>query len=131
MSRVVVIVAFLALVHGVDSIDALEPKPEKAEPSVWMRHKLDRSKDILEGLAQGDFDKIAKAAQALKVLSKVEAFARGDVSGYRRHLENFEDAVDEISNQANNDNLEGATLAFQQLTTSCVKCHAQIRKAKR
>jgi cytochrome c556 len=103
---------------------------EKAERSVWMKQKLDRSKDILEGLSQGDFDKVAQAAQAMRLLSKIEAFARGGTPGYRKHLESFEDATDEILNQANNDNLEGVTLAFHQLTSSCVKCHKELRKEK-
>jgi cytochrome c556 len=130
MNRSLFVVALLLMVAAIPAAKAEDQKPEKSEPSFWMKQKLDRSKDILEGLSTGDFDKVAKAAQALRLLSKIEAFARGGTPGYRKQLENFEDATDEIVNQANNDNLEGVTLAFHQLTSSCVKCHKQLRKSK-
>lgn len=131
MTRSIFVLALLLMTAAIPSALADDEKPDKAQPSVWMEQKLDRSKDILEGLSTGDFDKVAKAAKALRLLSKIEAFARGGTPGYRKQLENFEDATDEIVNQANNNNLEGVTLAFHQLTSSCVKCHKQLRKDKK
>lgn len=97
---------------------------------MWMKQKLERSKDIMEGLATGDFDQIAKSAEALKLLAKVEAFARGKTAGYRTQLQLFNEANEELIRQANEENLEGVALSFHQLTNSCVQCHKQLRKAK-
>jgi hypothetical protein len=107
-----------------------EPKaPEAAEsqPSVWMRKKLDYSRNILAGLASEDFDKVVVNAQAMQGMSKFESFIRGKVPGYRTQLEVFQDANEQIIKQAQKDNVEGAALAFTQLTISCVNCHKQLR----
>lgn len=100
-----------------------------AEPSVWMRKKLDYSKEILEGISTADFDQIAKNAEAMRALGKIEAFVRSRTPGYRTQMQIFDEANAEILKQANRDNLEGSALAFTQLTISCVNCHKQIREA--
>ncbi|WP_425616688.1 hypothetical protein NA78x_000341 [Anatilimnocola sp. NA78] len=98
--------------------------------SFWMKKKLDFSKNILEGIASGDCDKIAQNAQTMRSLSKIEAFMRGRNPGYRGQLISFEMSLDEIIRQANKDNIEGVTLGFNQLTVSCVQCHKQLRESK-
>jgi len=101
--------------------------PGESEPSVWMKKKLEYSQNILSGIATADFDKIAASAQALQGLSKIEAFVRSRTPGYRTQLEIFMDANAEIIRQANDDNVDGAALAFTQMTISCVNCHKQLR----
>lgn len=111
-----------------------DKKPAAAredEPSIWMKKKLDYSQNILAGLATADFDQVAENAQAMQGLSKLEWFVRGQAPGYRTQLEIFQDANKEIIRQAQQDNLEGATLAFTQLTLSCVNCHKQLRASKK
>jgi cytochrome c556 len=66
-------------------------------------------------------------AEAMQGLSKVEWFIRGKTPGYRTQLKIFL----EIIKQAKQNNLEGSTLAFSQLTISCVNCHKRLRASKR
>jgi cytochrome c556 len=108
-----------------------EPAETSNQPSIWMKKKMDYSQNILSGLATADFDKIAENAQAMQGLSKMEWFVRGKMPGYRTQLEIFLDANAEILKQAKQDNLEGSTLAFTQLTISCVNCHKQLRAEKK
>lgn len=96
--------------------------------SVWMKKKLEYSQNIFGGIAAGDFDKIVQNAEKLRALNKVEVFVRGRTAAYGTQLNMFQDANEEIIRQANKDNLEGATLAFTQLTLSCVNCHKHLRK---
>jgi len=105
-------------------------EPAETQPSVWMRTKLDFSRNILAGLASEDFDKVAANAQAMQGMGKLEWFIRGKMPGYRTQLEVFQDANEEIIRQAQKDNVEGAALAFTQLTISCVNCHRRLREAK-
>ena len=98
--------------------------------SFWMERKLHLSKDLLAGITAADFDKIAVSAQAMRGLNKVEAFIRSRTPGYRTQLQIFDESLAEIVEQADKDNVEGAALAFTQLTISCVNCHKQIRAAK-
>jgi hypothetical protein len=114
---------------------AAQEKPEKQETkdqpaSFWMKKKLDYAQNILSGIALGDFDKIAQNGEAMRGLSKIEGFFRRQMPGYGGQLQIFEQAVDEIIRQANKDNVDGAALAFTQLTISCVNCHKHIREAK-
>lgn len=100
------------------------------EASVWMRRKLDYSQQILGGIAEADFDRIATNAKAMRALSKVEGFVRGRTPGYRSQLQIFENAADQLIKHAEKDNVDGAALAFTQLTISCVNCHKHLRESK-
>jgi soluble cytochrome b562 len=123
-------VFFLAL-FTVQTCCGQEPSANKVdEESIWMKKKLEYSRHILEGLATADFDKIASNAQAMQSLNKIENFIRGRTPGYRHQLQIFQSATAEILKQAEQENVEGAALAFTQLTTSCVNCHKQLRIAK-
>jgi hypothetical protein len=95
-----------------------------------MRLKLDYSRNILAGLASEDFDKIAKNAEAMQGMSRFEGFIRGKMPGYRSQLQVFQSANEELVRQAQKDNVEGAALAFTQLTISCVNCHKQLRDGR-
>jgi len=46
-------------------------------------------------------------------------------------MASFDLATRELKRQAHAESIEGATLAFNQLTTSCVTCHQTIREAAR
>jgi deoxyribodipyrimidine photolyase-like uncharacterized protein len=104
---------------------------EEHPVSYWMQKKLEYSQAILAGLASGEMEKIAKAAEQMKVLNRVEGFIRSQVPGYPEQMHAFEFATQEVERQARLKNLEGSTLAFHQLTTSCVNCHKLIREQRR
>lgn len=108
------------------------PAGEKEEkPDVWMQKKLKFSQQILAGIAAGDFDQIARSADTLKGLDKIESFIRARTPRYRVQLQLFQDANEEIIRQADAENLEGVTLAFNQLTISCVNCHKHLREEEK
>ncbi|MFN0020202.1 MAG: hypothetical protein ACKVP0_18225 [Pirellulaceae bacterium] len=104
-----------------------EGKIDDKNPSIWMKKKLDYSQNILAGITAEDFDKIADNARAMKGLGKFEAFVRSRNAAYTRQLQVFDEINDEMIRQADNDNVEGVTLAFTQLTVNCVNCHKVLR----
>ena len=67
----------------------------------------------------------------MKALSRIEGFVRGRTPGYRTQLQIFQDATEELMRQAEKENVDGAALAFTQLTISCVNCHKQLREAEK
>jgi hypothetical protein len=104
---------------------------DKNQPTnFWMKKKLEYSQNILAGIANADFDKIVANAQAMRQLSQIEGFLHGQTPGYRTQLHIFEEAAGEIIRQGKKDNVDGAALAFTQLTISCVNCHKQLREKK-
>jgi len=115
---------------GIAKGDEKEGASKEQPISFWMKKKLDYSQNILGGIANADFDKIVENAEAMRTLSKVEGFVRGQTPGYRTQLHIFEESADEIIRQGKKDSVEGAALAFTQLTISCVNCHKRLREAK-
>jgi hypothetical protein len=123
-------ICFAVMVLAVAMIAKGDDKlaPDNNQPvSFWMQKKLEYSQNILAGIANADFDKVVANAQSMRNLSKVEGFVRAQAPGYRAQLHIFEESADEIIRQGKKDNVEGAALAFTQLTISCVNCHKHLR----
>jgi hypothetical protein len=111
---------------------AQEQKPsEQEKSSVWMKKKLEFSQNILAGLTESDFDKVRANAEAMNVLGYLEKWTRGDRPDYKKQVVFFEFANQELICQAKEKNLDGATLAYNQLTVTCVQCHKIVRDAKK
>jgi cytochrome c556 len=105
------------------------PKVTEEQPmSFWMEKKLDFSKSILEALTTGDHDRMAADAEQMRMLGRIEGFVRRKNADYRMQMRTFELANQELVRQAKRKNTEGALLAFNQLTASCVACHALLRE---
>ncbi len=102
-------------------------QPKHEETSFWMLKKLEYTSRILEGLAKEDYAEIGKAARSMKALTHMERWVRAGMPEYRTQLRNFERANDQIIRHADNEQLDGAALAYVQLTLSCVECHKIVR----
>ena len=98
--------------------------------SFWMEQKLRLSKELLVGLANADFESILRSAEIMRGLNRVEVFVRRKPEGYRDQLRFFNMANRSLRKAAQEENLEAATLAFNQMTISCVNCHKHLRDAK-
>jgi cytochrome c556 len=96
--------------------------------SFWMKSKLNASKSALEALAKGDFATLEKDAEHMRLIGRLEGFVRRQNPDYKAHLHTFDLANQELVRQAKRNNAEGAALAFNQLTNSCVACHVMLRE---
>ena len=132
IKAVLALCVFCAGISGGSAANGDEKQPGGQEQpmSYWMKRKLEYSQNILSGIAKADFTAIEANAQSMRNLSKIEGFIRRQAPGYTTQLQVFEQSNDEIIRQARNHNVEGAALAFTQLTISCVNCHKQLREAK-
>jgi hypothetical protein len=113
---------------------APKTQPETAKNkggSVWMKVKLRSSQNILRGLTLGDFDLIEENARRMNNFGRLEKLVHSRNAEYQTQLKFLEHANQELMRQAEKKNLDGATLAFVQLTTSCINCHRTIRDGKR
>jgi acyl-CoA synthetase (NDP forming) len=125
--RVLLTLLFLSVACTV-TYWAVASQDAKPAESVWMKKKLEYSKDILEGVTTENFETIERAATAMQRLSELEGFVRRkDTKAYRAQLAVFEFANEELLRHAETKNVDGAALAFTQLTLSCVNCHKQLR----
>jgi hypothetical protein len=96
--------------------------------SFWMSKKLDYSKSMLEQLTKGDFDSLEREARKLRSLGKMEGFIRRRNADYVTQLQTFDMAISELIRHSNKGSAEGAVLAFNHMTTSCVACHQLLRQ---
>jgi hypothetical protein len=106
-------------------------KDTEDKASLWMKQKLLNSKAILEGLTREDFKLIQDNAQTMQFMGYLERWLRKDAQGYKEQLHAFEYANAALVRAARDKNLDGATLAYTQLTISCVQCHKIVRSATR
>jgi hypothetical protein len=102
-----------------------ESKPEKknANLTAFMRKKLNSAQDIIEGLALEDFEKIEKGARELKASSAAAEFRMIHDKVYADFADDFHRTAAKLEKAATEKRLEGATLAFMDLTMNCVECH--------
>jgi hypothetical protein len=127
-------VLFIAVVAATVSFSAplcfpTEPGDEK-NPSFWMEKKLEYSQKVLVGLAKKDFEEIGKRARSLAALNQMERWVRSGVPEYRAQLQIFQNANQQLIRAADHENLDGAAMAYVQLTLSCVNCHKVMRDTR-
>ena len=105
-------------------------EPEQKTQSYWMKKKLEYSQNILSGLATEDFKKIKENAASMKALDVLEKFVHPRDKDYRMQLQTFQFSNDELIRNAREKNIDGAALAYVQLTVSCVNCHKVLRSTR-
>lgn len=111
-------------------LEASPAPQEKAGVKRFMRAKLEASQTVLEGLVTENFDQVITGAEKMNVMSKAAEWqvVKGPI--YNQHSAEFQRASQRLIKQAKEKNLEGATLAYLQLTMNCVTCHKYVRGAK-
>ena len=95
-----------------------------------MAEKLNNSKMLLEGIAMGDFNKVSNSAEKLIQLSKTAEWFVFKTPRYELHSNEFRRAAETIVSKARQKNLDGVTLAYFDLTMSCVRCHQYVRDVR-
>ncbi|MFO0952687.1 MAG: hypothetical protein U0835_16375 [Isosphaeraceae bacterium] len=108
-----------------------DPPKTQAEPSVWMKQKLAASHNVLTALAKEDYNAIEANAKTMLAVGFLESFARADAPGYREMMADFRYANRSLVLASKEKNLDGATVAYVQLTLSCVNCHKIVRGSPR
>ncbi len=124
--RIMTIVFLLVWAILVQALAGQEPG--SAKTATFMRMKLQPSKELLEGLAMNDFDSIKKNAGTIKNLLLDENWMVVQSDEYRRQTLEFRKLVDQIRDSADKKNIDGATLAYVQMTIQCVRCHQTLRR---
>lgn len=109
------------------SLAGLVRAQDKTPARAFMRAKLDHAQKILEGLTTEDFDSITKHARTLTLLSQETDWNVLQTAEYRRLSEDFRRYTTALSRSAEAKNLEGATLAYFNVTMNCIECHKHVR----
>ncbi|MFM8360060.1 MAG: hypothetical protein ACKOET_16055 [Verrucomicrobiota bacterium] len=92
-----------------------------------MRRKLDHSQRVLRALATADFAAMETNALRLVRLSEASGWSPSKSAEYPLFTQEFRRAVEELAGAARGRNIDAATVAYTQLTFSCVACHKHLR----
>jgi hypothetical protein len=126
MRKLVFAVACLTLAVGFSAGLGRDDKGLKE----LMQRKLKFSQRVLEGLALNDFDKIAASAEELILVSKAAEWKVVKTPRYEMYSNEFRRNAETMIQNAKAKNLDGATLAYVDLTLTCVKCHKHVREVR-
>ena len=117
------VVMAVTLIISAMTLRAAQPN----KVSKFMRAKLEHSQKILEGLATEDYESISKNAQDLSLLSLAASWQVLQTEDYQQHSREFRRAADALKDAAKKKNLDGAALAYVDVTLKCVNCHKYVR----
>ncbi|HRI14899.1 MAG TPA: hypothetical protein PLX89_18025 [Verrucomicrobiota bacterium] len=92
-----------------------------------MRQKLQYSQAVLRGIALQDFVVVKTNAQQLVNLSKLSGWQARQGPEYELFSVEFRRRAEALVEAAEAKNVDAATLAYTQLTFSCVSCHKYLR----
>ena len=108
-------------------LTAADSAVQTDQVAAFMRAKLGHSQNVLEGLAVEDFDLIDKGAQQLSLASEDASWQVLQTEDYARQSADFRRSCDSLRKAAKAKNLDGAALAWMEVTMKCVQCHKYVR----
>jgi hypothetical protein len=124
------IIAASLIWAAADSYAQTGSPPEADKVAVFMRAKLAHADHVLEGLAIEDYEMIERAAQELSLASLDSNWQVLQTEDYVRQSAEFRRSCDALKKAAQAKNLDGATLAWVEVTLKCVQCHKYVRDAE-
>jgi hypothetical protein len=95
-----------------------------------MANKLDTAQKLLAAIAVADFDKIARQADHLSSIANQAEWIAFKTPRYELHSNEFRRAAETMSRKAKEKNIDGVTLAYMDMTMSCVRCHQHVREVR-
>jgi hypothetical protein len=95
-----------------------------------MINKLTNAQKLLEGIALNKFDKTEKHAAELIQISKTAEWMAYKTPRYEQFSNEFQRAAETIVAKSKAKNMDGVTLAYFDLTMSCVRCHSYVREIR-
>ena len=105
-----------------DSKDDPEPGLKK-----FMRQKLHASNQILEGLCTEDLQMVSEGSATLMKMSGEEHWRVSNDIMYSRYSTEFIHAVEELQKEAEDNDMNGTSMAWVNVTMKCLKCHEWVR----
>lgn len=109
---------------------ALSQRPDKPDVKDFMRGKLTHMQKVLEGITTEDYDLIRKDANQLVLLSHAAEWRVLMTPEYQQHSAEFRRTAQSVVDAAKKKNLDGAALAYVDMTMKCVTCHKYVRSVR-
>ena len=130
MKKLVGFGVLLVCLLGTNNPSATMAQGKSKQVSKLMAEKLTNSQKLLEGIAMADFKKIERSAEQLIELTTTEEWLMHKAPRYEMHTNEFRRAAETLVRKAKDKNIDGTTLAFFDMTMSCVRCHQHVREVR-
>ena len=118
--------------HGSGQQKGKPDVPSQPNEAMVMQVKLKRRQALLEALAKEDYKALEENADSLVRISDSTAFMRAyKTDEYELEARVFRRAAATLAAKAKDRRLDGATLAYTEMTLSCVRCHNHFRGLKK
>jgi len=95
-----------------------------------MKLKLDHVQRVLEAIATENYDVMTLNAEMLGKLSQAAGWRVRETPQYELFSAEFRRHVDALALASRDRNVDAASLAYVQMTLSCVQCHKYMRNPK-
>lgn len=96
-----------------------------------MRQKLSYAQAILEGVTTEDYKKITDGAKAMLALTHRAKWNVIDRPEYLGFSMEFQRALDELIDAAQQQSADGVAYDYMQMTMACVSCHRFVRGVRK
>lgn len=127
MKTKTVLSAVLALTLFASLAATVAPNDPKITTREVMKLKLESSQKVLEGIATENFVTVSAHAQKLVALSQAAGWQARQTPEYKQYTAEFRRHAESLQKAARSENVDAASVAWFQLTISCVNCHRHIR----
>jgi hypothetical protein len=117
----------LAMTAGQNGGSADQQDEPRKGLSKFMRQKLEASSTVLEGLCTEDLELVSKGSKVLLQMSHEERWRVSADMLYRRYSNEFSAAVEELLKESEDQDMDGTSLAWVNVTMKCLKCHEWVR----
>ena len=106
---------------------ANEQVPSEETIRTFMRGKLDASKTVLDGVVTENFLKIKQGADQMLIMSRASEWNVLQGPVYAQYSNEFRRSVERLIKEADDKDIDGAGLAYMQVTMNCVSCHKYVK----
>ena len=104
-------------------------EPARLGTNIFMRVKLRSSEKVLEGIVTRDFKLIDEGAQEMQDMSRASDWPQADDEMYEHYSIEFRRLCGKLSSLAKDENIEGVSFTYIQITSSCITCHDRVFNA--
>lgn len=98
--------------------------------SELMRQKLDHSQQLLAAVVLGDHVDVERFAHELVLISEASTWSPLQTPEYLHYASDFRESANTLIEDAQARNLDGVSLAYMEMTLTCVQCHKHVRGSR-
>lgn len=124
--------SLLATSGRTDEPKQKDPPAKLPTEAEIMAAKLRHAQTLIDAITHEDFKKVEENATALVRISNGAEFLNArKTEEYAFHSRAFRQTVSRMAEKAKDRNIDGVMLAYQEMSSSCLRCHQHTRDRKR